>query len=610
MGSGRGGLIRQTMERVLERHRDDGSGAVASYIPELALADPRHFGIALATVDGTVYSVGDASVPFTIQSISKPFVYGMALEDHGVDTVLSRVGVEPSGDAFNSIVMDETHNRPMNPMVNAGAIASAALVSGSGFDQRWSRVLATFGRYAGRSLVLDQKVYESERDTGHRNRAIAFLELSSGMIEEPVLEHLDLYFRQCSILVTAEDLAVMGATLANGGVNPVTGDRAVSDEHATRVLSVMATCGMYDWSGEWMYRVGLPAKSGVGGGILVVLPGQLAIATFSPPLDDHGNSCRGVAACEELARELSLHLLDNTAAPPAVVRRHYDARAVSSKRLRNREDRARLARDGAAIQVLELQGDLTFVTAERLLREVEPLLGASSTVILDLRRVGHANVTAANLLGRLWRSADGSGTVLTVASASDEVVAALAEAGWPASALDGDVDDALEEAEDALLGIDGSQITDGSAEVPLGAVDVLVDATPDEVGALEAVTTVATFAPGERIIEAGTPADRLYFLTAGRASVHLPLADGERARRLRTFSAGVAFGESALFSGARRTADVVADTAVACRVLTIAGLDEVSTTRPGLRATLLTGVGRNLATQLARAMDEIRSLDT
>ena len=201
-------VVQKALDRILGSVMHDANGEVADYIPELAKADPDRFGIAVATIDGHVYASGDADDPFTIQSISKPFVYGMALDDHGPEDVLRRVGAEPSGDAFNSIVMDEVNNRPLNPMVNAGAIACAALVRGNDLAGRRRRVLDTFGRYAGRELTIDEDVCESERRTGHRNRAIAFLELNSGMIDEPVDEHLDLYFAQCSILVTARDLAL------------------------------------------------------------------------------------------------------------------------------------------------------------------------------------------------------------------------------------------------------------------------------------------------------------------------------------------------------------------------------------------------------------------
>jgi glutaminase len=246
---GRSSVIQTALDVIHAGLLDVNEGEVASYIPELAKVDPDLFGVAVATADGHVYTAGDADEPFTIQSVSKPFVYGIALGDHGPAHVLERIGVEPSGDAFNSIVMDERRNRPLNPMVNAGAIAASALVRGDGLEHRSQRVLDAFSRYAGRPLDVDWDVYWSERRTGHRNRAIVYLELNTGMVDEPVEDHLDLYFQQCSIKVTARDLAVMAATLANGGVNPLTGESALSSDNVSRVLTVMATCGMYDWSG-------------------------------------------------------------------------------------------------------------------------------------------------------------------------------------------------------------------------------------------------------------------------------------------------------------------------------------------------------------------------
>lgn len=289
-------------------------GAVADYIPELALANPNWFGICVATVDGQVFEVGDCDQLFTIQSISKAFVYGLALEDHGREYVNSKVSVEPTGEAFNAIVLDETTNRPYNPMVNAGAIATADLIKGKGGTERLKRLLDMFRRYTGREHDLNVPVFLSEKATGHRNRAIAYLMLNFGMISERIEETLDLYFQQCSILVNAHDLAMMAATLANGGVNPITGERAIDEHYVQDVISVMLTCGMYDYSGEWAYRVGIPAKSGVGGGITAVVPGKLGIGTFSPPLDAKGNSTRGIKVCEDLARDFGLHLF-NVAKP-------------------------------------------------------------------------------------------------------------------------------------------------------------------------------------------------------------------------------------------------------------------------------------------------------
>jgi glutaminase len=285
-------------------------GAVADYIPELSKANPDWFGICVATVGGQLFECGDSEQLFTIQSISKPFVYGLALADHGRDFTLSKIGVEPTGDAFNSIVLEQRTKRPHNPMVNAGAIAAASLVKGEGPADRLNHVLEMFGRYAGRELGVDMAVFTSERATGHRNRAIAYLMLNFGMVDERIEEALDLYFKQCSILVSCRDLAVMAATLANKGVNPVTGERAITPDYVRDILSVMYTCGMYDFAGEWAYKVGLPAKSGVGGGVIAVVPGQAGIGVFSPLLDERGNSLRAIRVCEELAERFGLHVFD------------------------------------------------------------------------------------------------------------------------------------------------------------------------------------------------------------------------------------------------------------------------------------------------------------
>jgi glutaminase len=302
--------FRTTLAEIHAKYRDDTSGKVADYIPELALADPKWFGITVVTVDGQVFEVGDSKQSFTIQSVSKPFVFGMALDAHGRDEVLKKVGVEPTGEAFNSIVLDEQSNRPFNPLVNAGAIATSDLIQGKDFSDRLKRMLGMFGRYTGRELHIDNAVFLSERTTGHRNRAIAHLMLNFAMVSDQIDESLELYFQQCSILVHAHDLAVMGATLANAGVNPLTKERAIEHRYVKDVLSIMLSCGMYDYAGEWAYRVGLPAKSGVGGGICAVVPGRCGIGIFSPPLDARGNSVRGIKVCEELSSRFGLHAFD------------------------------------------------------------------------------------------------------------------------------------------------------------------------------------------------------------------------------------------------------------------------------------------------------------
>ena len=303
--------LREVLREVHARYAGNDAGKVADYIPELAKANPKWFGVAVATADGQVFEVGDCRQMFTIQSISKPFVYGLALEDHGLEHVLSKVGVEPTGEAFNAIVLDEASNRPFNPMVNAGAIATADLIKGKDYPERVHRLISMFGRYFGREVHIDNTVFMSERVTGHRNRAIGHLMLNFGMVGELMADSLELYFQQCSILVNARDLAVMGATLANGGVNPLTGVRAIEQPYVKYLLSIMHSCGMYDFAGEWAYRVGIPAKSGVGGGIAGVVPNQFGIGTFSPPLDAKGNSVRGIQVCRELSEKFGLHCFES-----------------------------------------------------------------------------------------------------------------------------------------------------------------------------------------------------------------------------------------------------------------------------------------------------------
>lgn len=288
-------------------------GALADYIPELTRVDPDRFAIAAMTTDGERVEVGACHHRFTVQSISKLLVYGLALETHGRDVVLERVGVAPTGERFNAIVLDDADNRAPNPMVNAGAIAIADLIgrgTGASVDDRVATVLDLFERYLGHRPEIDQAVWASERATGDRNRAIAYLMLSRGILGGRVDDTLDLYFAQCSILVTAADLATIGAVIANHGVHPRTGQQIIEPTTARDLMTVALTCGMYDYAGEWAYTIGIPAKSGVGGGILGVLPGAGGIATFSPRLDGHGHSVRGVRVFEELSRDFDLHLFD------------------------------------------------------------------------------------------------------------------------------------------------------------------------------------------------------------------------------------------------------------------------------------------------------------
>jgi glutaminase len=304
--------IQELVDLTHQKYASVDDGQVATYIPELRKANPNDFAICVSSVDGQVYCAGDWAKEFTIQSVCKPFAYQMALEELGRDKVLTHVGVEPSGDAFNSIELEPKTMRPYNPMVNAGAIAVASLIKNESYTSGVRHFMEKMQLAAGRKLTIDASVLASESLTGNRNRPIAYLMLNFGIIDEDVNHTLHQYFSQCSLLVNCRDLAVMAGTLANMGTNPVTHDSVFDFQYIKDVISVMFTCGLYDHAGEWAYHVGLPAKSGVGGGMLAVVNRQLGIAIYSPRLDAKGNSVRGILACRELASRLGLHAFEFT----------------------------------------------------------------------------------------------------------------------------------------------------------------------------------------------------------------------------------------------------------------------------------------------------------
>ncbi|MGE2736965.1 glutaminase [Mycolicibacterium vaccae] len=366
----------------------DGSGTLADYIPELAAADPERLGAAFAMVDGAVYGVGDVDVEFTIQSISKPFAYALALADRGFDAVLAKVGVEPSGEAFNELSLEGGSGRPLNPMINAGAITAHALVGPEGIDAaaRLERVVDGLSAFAGRRLTIDDSVCTSEMEHAHRNLAIAHMLRSYGVLTEDPATVVRGYTRQCSLLVTTVDLAVMAATLANHGVNPLSGERVVPEPVVRQVLSVMLTCGMYDAAGDWATQVGIPAKSGVAGGLIGALPGQIGIATFSPRLDVHGNSVRGVGLFGRFSSDMGLHVMEVPAAGRAVVRSNH------------------VVGEGPdAVRVIALQGGIRFAGAERVVREVTDTAPAETKVALDLTMVYSIDDVARRMLLEIVR---------------------------------------------------------------------------------------------------------------------------------------------------------------------------------------------------------------
>jgi glutaminase len=304
--------IQEILDDIYEKYKGVDDGEVATYIPELGKADPTHFAICLSTADGRLFRVGDYDKEFTIQSMCKPFAFQMALEQCGLEETFKHVGVEPSGDAFNSIELDAKTSRPFNPMINAGAIAISSLIKRDAVEDGIQAFVDRMSAAAGRTLRIDRDVLRSETLTGHRNRAIAYLMRNFGIIDEHLNESLDQYFAQCSVLVTCEDMARMAATAANMGRNPVTGEQVFDFQYLKYMLTVMFTCGLYDYAGGWAYEVGLPAKSGVAGGIFGVVNRQLGVAVYSPKLDAQGNSVRGILACKELATHLGLHAFEFT----------------------------------------------------------------------------------------------------------------------------------------------------------------------------------------------------------------------------------------------------------------------------------------------------------
>lgn len=297
--------IQAALQAAYDKYKGLKEGANADYIPVLAKVDSNIFGITLVTTDGKVYSVGDVKSEVSIQSISKVFTMARVIEESGTEAISGNMGVDATGQVFNSIVAIEQYKgEQMNAMVNPGAITATSMIKGADGAAVWKTISDTYNDFAGRKLHVDEEVYKSEADTNQRNQALAMLMHAYGRLDGDAIEATDIYTRQCSVAVNSTDLANMAATLANGGTNPVTGKKVVSSENIDEILAVMATAGLYDDSGQWLYRTGLPAKSGVGGGILAVSPGKFGIAAISPPLDAAGNSVRAQKAITDISNAL------------------------------------------------------------------------------------------------------------------------------------------------------------------------------------------------------------------------------------------------------------------------------------------------------------------
>ncbi len=608
MGEARRGPIDALLDDVWRQVASNDDGEVASYIPELAKADPATCGIALATLDGQVYSAGDL-VPFSIQSVSKPFVYALALADRGPDVVLARVGVEPTGDPFNSISLDDRSGRAFNPMVNAGAIVTTALVGGATRAAQLERVVSGLSAFAGRDLDIDDVVFASEQETGDRNRAIAYLMRSAGLLDDDVEEQVDLYFQQCAVLVTARDLAVMAATLAGGGVNPLTGEQVVPREAVASVLTVMATCGMYDYAGEWLHRVGLPAKSGVSGGVAAALPGQLGLGLHSPLLDERGNSVRGVAAAELLSHRLGLHLLLPSERTRSGLRRSYRDDAVRSRRGRPLAQAQLLDEHGSQIAVVELAGDQGFASIERLVRLVLDDVAPARWRIVDLRRVTRVDTAAFALLQGLVDQLLDDGVTVALVEPRADVARAVVRDLAPDVRRFADPDAALEWCETRLLAEHGlgDELPEGL--LPLRAHDLLADLPADVVAAIEERVTTRVFTPGSVVFEEGDAADGLYFVSAGMVSVDVRISRGTGRRRLNTMGAGSSFGELALVDGRQRSTRVAAIEPTICHVLTPDAFAELQVSEPGISTQFVLAIARSLSLRLRYSTADVAAFE-
>lgn len=586
------------------------AGELANYIPELSKADPDWFGISIVTMDGVVYSTGDSEQKFTIQSISKPFVYASALADRGVDFVMGKVGVEPSGDAFNSISLNPKTGAPLNPMINAGAIATASLVQGETTEEQWERIVGSLSTFAGRPLCMDEDVYRSESETGFRNRAIAWMLKNFGIIDGEPMASLENYFRQCSLLVDCRDLAYMAATLANGGVHPMTGERALPLEHVERVLSVMATCGMYDFAGSWLYEIGMPAKSGVGGGIIAVLPGRFGIGIFSPRLDSKGNSVRGIKVCQHLSRDFGLHVFSRSGEPGMALGRIYTAAEAPSKRQPSPDMRSYLNEHAHRIKYLCLHGYLAVDGVEYVIRRMIDMAADSSCFILDMHQVDGISDSAARLLhdARLQLAGDNIALVFSRIHGRHAIEHPLSTTSPKAdhgylSFEDNDL--AVEWCENYLLG-DLAKATEPT--VSLGDC-VMLQGLPSELMALVANAVVKKrFVQGEAILTTGEAGNgHVFFIEKGYVSILVPLEDGAH-QRIASIGPGMSFGEMVLLGQTTRSATVVADCDVSCWVIDAKDIDCLAHEAPMLKIILLENISRDMAGKLLRATQWIAAL--
>lgn len=598
--------LQQYLDQCFNKFKNDTSGHIPDYIPELTKANPNHFGISVATIDGHLYEVGDTEVPFTIQSISKAFVFALALERLGEEIVEATVGVEPSGEAFNSIRLNRK-DRPFNPMVNSGAIACSGLIYRHAKEGAFSLIHDTISRLAGRNLDIDHEVFESERATGDRNRAIAWLLKNYSVLEGDVDEILDIYFKQCSILVTARDLAIIAATLANRGINPITGQQVILPKNVARTLSVMISSGMYDYAGEWVYRVGAPAKSGVGGGIIASLPSQIGLGTFSPKLDGYGNSVRGLLVCEDISTHFGLHVLNRGNDVQSSLIADYDMRGLASRRYRLPSEREIFNENSHQIRILELIGTLDFVKTDFICRRIIEDSLSREIIILDFRRVPGIFKSSTLLLESLSQLLGAKKKSLIVCGFEKDSSIYSLISQWLEASINVEylqhLNDAIECAETRLIEKYGTS-ADYNIETTLSQQALLNGLSSEDLTELAKLGDLKLYSAGECIIHANDASQIVFFLLRGIVSVRVP--DGVK---LATLSPGMAFGEMALI-GQGRTADVIADTEVKCFELSLHNYKLFRNLQPSGSEQIIRNLGEILSDRILKLNRKLDALTT
>jgi len=592
-------VVDRYLQRVLDRHAAMPSRPWTTYAADLSQEDIAAFGISVVTVDGQTYEAGDTRVGFPIQSISKPMTFALALDRHGPDVVARHVDVEPTGVSFNAIGLDADTGLPLNPMVNAGAIAVASLLDD--IDE----ILDGFALFAGRRLAVDSLLWADEGAASHRNRAIAHLLKGSGALGDVDPESaLSLYLGQCTAQVDCRDLAMIAATLANGGVNPATGTRAAGYETARGVLSVMTSCGMYDAAGQWLFTVGMPAKSGVAGSIIAVLPGRFGLAVYSPPLDEHGNSIRGLAVCRDISDDMALHMIESGRRGPSPVRARYTLRERTSKRVRAAEAQELLGEIGDQAVAFELQGEMLFSEAEFVTREVALAAASARLVVLDFRRVRFVLGPVAEMIADLHEQLAGADVrlVLSASQRFDRLVERMAEyAPGRGPEIFAELDLALEHCETLLLAESLPDLE--PVHVALADHDLLAGIPPESIAVLRADMEHRRYRAGELVLRRDDLPEELLLIISGELSVMLDTGDGDV--RVGTLSAGMLLGEMALLTEERRSGDVLADTEVEAYAMSRTQLASLREHDPALQAVVLENLVRILSRRAQLTRDEL-----